>query len=133
MSQINNFSNGILLILSLSLGSACPNPHSASSTSQTSSSPEARSSPAPTATVATTPTATAQSTPQNPEDRMPRVRVEEAIQLVKTGKAIIIDVRGTETYKTAHIKSALDIPLERLESGDFKGLPRNKQIIAYCT
>ncbi len=70
---------------------------------------------------------------QTPEDKMPRVRVDEAKKLVTDGKAIIIDVRGTEAYKSAHIKGALDIPLTRLEAGDFKGLPRDKRIISYCT
>ena len=71
--------------------------------------------------------------PQNAEDKMPRVKVEDAKKLVAEGKAIIIDVRGPEPYKQAHVKGALDIPLSNLEANDFKGLPKNKQIIAYCT
>src|SRR5262245_39024261 len=89
------------------------------------------------ANVATTPpanaTAPVPSPPQNPEDKMPRVSVEEAKKLVEEGKAIIIDVRGTDAYKTAHVKGALDIPLNKLESADFKDLPKDKRIIAYCT
>ncbi|MGH9768509.1 MAG: rhodanese-like domain-containing protein [Blastocatellia bacterium] len=69
---------------------------------------------------------------QNQEDKMPRVSVEEAKKLVADGKAIIIDVRGPEAYKTSHIKGALDIPLSKLESGDFKNVPKDKRIIAYC-
>lgn len=63
---------------------------------------------------------------------MRRTRAEEAIQLVRTGDALIIDVRGTETFKTQHIKGAIDYSLERIEKGDIQGLPRNKLIIAYC-
>ncbi len=74
-----------------------------------------------------------QTPPQNPEDLMPRVRASEAIQLVKDGKAVILDVRGTEAYKAAHIKGSIDYPLNKLESGDFAGLPSNKRIISYCT
>jgi len=89
------------------------------------------------ANVATTPPANAAapvpSAPQNPEDKMPRVNVEDAKKLVEEGKAIIIDVRGTDAYKTAHVKGALDIPLNKLESADFKDLPKDKRIIAYCT
>jgi hypothetical protein len=70
---------------------------------------------------------------QNPEDKMPRIKADEARKLVDDGKAVIIDVRGTEAYKTEHIKGALDIPLNKLESGDYKGLPKDKHIIAYCT
>ena len=70
--------------------------------------------------------------PQNPEDKMPRINVEEAKKLVAEGKAIIIDVRGPDVYKISHIKGAVDFPLNKLESGDIKSLPTDKRIIAYC-
>ena len=68
----------------------------------------------------------------HPEDKMPRTKADEAIRLLKAGDAVIIDVRGTEAFKTQHIIGATDFPLDRLEKADFKGLPRNKAIIAYC-
>lgn len=64
---------------------------------------------------------------------MPRIRPEEAKKLVDDGKAIIVDVRGTEAYKISHVKGALDYPLTKIEASDFSGLPKNKRIIAYCT
>lgn len=70
---------------------------------------------------------------QSAEDAMPRVTAAESIALVKEGKAIVIDVRGTEAYKAAHTKGSIDYPLNKLEAGDFTGLPRDKRIIAYCT
>jgi hypothetical protein len=73
------------------------------------------------------------SPPQSAEDKMPRISAEEAKKLVADGKAIIIDVRGTDAYKTAHVKGALDVPLNKLESGDFKSLVKDKRVIAYCT
>jgi hypothetical protein len=73
------------------------------------------------------------STPQSAEDKMPRINAEEAKKQVADGKAIIIDVRGTEAYKILHIKGALDIPLPKVESGDLKDLPKDKRIIAYCS
>jgi hypothetical protein len=69
---------------------------------------------------------------QNAEDKMPRVKVEEAKKMLAEGKAIIIDVRGAEAYKMSHIKGALDIPLNKLEARDFKDLPKDKILIAYC-
>lgn len=72
-------------------------------------------------------------TAQNPEDKMARIKADEAKKLVADGKAIIIDVRGSDAYKMAHIKGALDVPLSRLEGDDFKGLPKDKRIITYCT
>jgi hypothetical protein len=70
---------------------------------------------------------------QNPEDKMPRTKADEARKLVEEGKAVVIDVRGTDAYKMEHIKGALDFPLNKLETGDYKGLPKDKRIIAYCT
>jgi 3-mercaptopyruvate sulfurtransferase SseA len=74
-------------------------------------------------------------TPQssNPEDKMPRVKVQDALKEFNDGTAVIIDVRGTDAYKMAHIKGALDIHLQDLEAKNFKGLPKDKRIIAYCT
>jgi len=72
------------------------------------------------------------SRPQSEEDKAPRINAEEAKKLVADGKAIIIDVRGTDAYKLSHIKGALDIPLGKVESGDLKNLPKDKHIIVYC-
>lgn len=75
-----------------------------------------------------------QSTPApNPEDSMPRVRPSEAKEALEKGTAVIIDVRGPDSYKAAHIKGALEHSLSRLEQGDFKDLPKDKRIIAYCS
>jgi 3-mercaptopyruvate sulfurtransferase SseA len=70
---------------------------------------------------------------QNAEDKIPRVKVEEAKKMVAEGKAIIIDVRGDDAYKMSHIKGALDVPLTKLNNGEFKDLPNDKLIIAYCS
>jgi rhodanese-related sulfurtransferase len=69
---------------------------------------------------------------QSSESDIARINVEEAKKLVSEGKAIIIDVRGSESYKMSHIKGALDIGLHKLEAGDYKGLPKDKIIISYC-
>jgi rhodanese-related sulfurtransferase len=71
--------------------------------------------------------------PQNLEAKISRIKADEAKKLVAEDKAIIIDVRGTDAYKLSHIKGALDVPLKKLEAGDFSGLPKDKAIIAYCT
>ncbi len=68
----------------------------------------------------------------NPEDKMTRMPAADAIKLAKAGEALIIDVRGTDTFKIKHLKGAIDYSLEKLEKGDFSGLPTNRMIIAYC-
>ena len=70
---------------------------------------------------------------QNAEDKIPRVKVDEAKKMIAEGKAIIIDVRGADAYKMSHIKGALDIPLTKLDTGEIKDLPKDKLIIAYCS
>ena len=93
----------------------------------------------PTVGATTAGASAAQSTPailpptQNTEDKIPRVKVDEAKKLVAEGKAIFIDVRGADAYKNSHIKGALDVPLTKLNDGEFKDLPSDKLIIAYCS
>lgn len=78
------------------------------------------------------PAAPISSHPQEPEDKMPRINVEEAKKLIAEGKAIIIDVRGPDPYKISHIKGALDVPMSKLQTGSLEDLPKDKLIIAYC-
>jgi rhodanese-related sulfurtransferase len=56
---------------------------------------------------------------------------ETLLQWVRQRKAIVIDVRPTTEYLTAHIPTALPIPLDQLERR-LSELPRNKEIVAYC-
>lgn len=79
---------------------------------------------------------------QSPEDKMPRIPAREAIELVKAGKAVLVDVRGIEIYRLEHPKGALSLPLAEIEQHHYKAmredgsyveLPRDKRIIAYCT
>jgi len=109
-----------LLLMSACLALAC------SKMSGATTQPAAPTAPAPNIASAPAPT-------QNPEDKMPRVSAEETKRLVDQGKAVIIDVRGTEAYKITHIKGAIDYPLSKIENKDFSGLPKDKRIIAYCT
>jgi hypothetical protein len=117
----------LLALLSFGLGIGCDKTGNGSQVAQS-------TSPAPVPNPPVGPVATpAQAVvPPNPEDQMRRVRVDEAMKLAKSGDALIIDVRGTETFFSQHIKGSIDYPLQRIETGDFKGLPRDKLIIAYC-
>jgi len=60
--------------------------------------------------------------------RIPR---DEAMKMVKEGKAIYVDVRPKEAYDAGHIKGAINIPefeiINRL-----KEIPPGKFIITYC-
>ena len=53
------------------------------------------------------------------------------LQRVQQRKAIVIDVRPSNEYLTAHIAGALPMPLEQLKQR-LSELPRNKEVVAYC-
>ncbi|HEX8144031.1 MAG TPA: rhodanese-like domain-containing protein [Pyrinomonadaceae bacterium] len=67
---------------------------------------------------------------QTPEDGVPRVTVTEAHDLIEKGKAIIVDVRGEDSYRAGHIKGAIWMPDVAQRT---KELPRDKTIITYCS
>jgi Rhodanese-like domain len=121
MKKISPFLPGALLMATALLGMAC-NKATANN-----------SNLAPAAANSATAAAPAPTASDNPEDKMPRVKVQDAIKEVNDGAAVVIDVRGTDAYKLAHIKDSLDVSLNKLESKDFSGLPKDKRIIAYCT
>lgn len=129
MTRLFNVAIGLVLVTGLFAAVACQKQAGSPQVAQT-------GSPDPVPHPPLAPTGVQQPAqavaPPNPEDQMKRTRVEEAIALAKAGDALIIDVRGTEVFKTQHIKGSIDFPLTRIEEGDFKGLPRNKHIIAYC-
>jgi len=64
-------------------------------------------------------------------DSARRISRDEAMQMVKSGKAVYIDVRGKDQYDIAHIPGALNIPLGELPSR-WKDLPYGKFLITYC-
>ncbi len=73
---------------------------------------------------------TANQQPQS-ISQAPRIGRAEAQKLVKSGKAVYIDVRPRETYDKGHLPGALSIPgsqlLYRLQE-----LPPKKMLITYC-
>lgn len=61
-----------------------------------------------------------------------KISIEEARALVDGGKAVFVDVRGTNDYNTAHIKGAIDMSVSDIPTR-YAQLPKNKKIITYCT
>lgn len=50
---------------------------------------------------------------------------------LKTGKALLLDVRSREEYNKAHITGAVSIPFEELKKQTAK-LPKDRELIVYC-
>jgi predicted sulfurtransferase len=68
-------------------------------------------------------------------DGVPRITVQELKAKIDKGEdVVIIDVRTGEDYERSRIKikGAVRIPIVQMEER-YKELPKNKQIIAYCT
>ena len=73
-----------------------------------------------------------QQPPPPPSDGARRITVSEAQELVKSGKAVVIDVRNQAAYDQGHIQGARLIPaMEILNHVD--ELPHDKTIVTYCS
>ncbi|MDY6442085.1 metalloregulator ArsR/SmtB family transcription factor [Enterococcus avium] len=57
--------------------------------------------------------------------------IEDLEKRLSAKDIVLIDVRSSEEYLTAHIPGAISIPLQDLESMIEK-LPEDKEIVAYC-
>jgi len=60
-----------------------------------------------------------------------RIKQDDAMGLVKKGKAVFVDVRSKDSYATGHIKGAISIPLSEMMQR-FREIPAGKMIITYC-
>jgi 3-mercaptopyruvate sulfurtransferase SseA len=121
MNMILKLGAGALIVGTAITAAGCSNSGAATHTADAAAAgaPPARSSPS-------------IPSPQNPDDKTPRISVQDAKKLIAEGKAVIIDVRPVESYNMSHIKGAPNIPLSKLEAGDFNDVPKDKLIIAYC-
>ena len=89
--------------------------------------------PAPGTAIAATTNAPGVVVSTNTEnsDSARRIDRDEAIKMVKSKKAVWIDVRPSDIYAQGHIAGAMNIPLSDLERR-FKDLPPGKFYITYC-
>jgi rhodanese-related sulfurtransferase/predicted transcriptional regulator len=55
----------------------------------------------------------------------------ELIQKLRSGEAVLIDVRPSEEFQAGHIEGARSIPLAELERR-LAELPQDREIVAYC-
>ena len=62
--------------------------------------------------------------------------VEAAHAAILAGRAVLVDVRGIDSYRAAHAQDALLIPVDEIERAPdaaLRQLPAGKQPIFYCT
>jgi 3-mercaptopyruvate sulfurtransferase SseA len=87
----------------------------------------------PAATAPTPPTApTAPAAPADPLAEAPRISAADARKALDAGKAVLVDVRSLDAWQDEHAKGAVNIPVNELYARTGE-LPKDKQVIAYCT
>jgi 3-mercaptopyruvate sulfurtransferase SseA len=70
--------------------------------------------------------------PAPPSDAARRITLAETQELLKNGKAVIIDVRNQASYDQGHIPGAKLIPSAEILN-HLDELPRDKTIVTYCS
>lgn len=67
-----------------------------------------------------------------PYPDVPRVSPQETQQRLEQGQAVLVDVRDKARYDAAHAAGAISIP-EAEMAARLSELPRDKEVILYCT
>lgn len=70
--------------------------------------------------------------PANPVAEAPRISAADAKKAVDAGKAVLVDVRSALSYQQEHPKGAISLPTHEI-AARMSELPKDKQIITYCT
>lgn len=69
---------------------------------------------------------------QNDQAQAPRISLDDFKKLLNEGGAMILDVRGLDSYTAGHIPGAISMPLGDI-SNRWKELPKDKPIVTYCS
>jgi rhodanese-related sulfurtransferase len=120
MSRSLNYLGNFFAVGLLLLNTACSTTETQPAT--TAAAPSSASSPAQQPPVA-----------QSQESQVPRVTVEELKKLMAEQKVVVVDVRSVDAYNGGHIKGAINLPLNKIQAGEYQDLPRDKRIITYCS
>jgi rhodanese-related sulfurtransferase/predicted transcriptional regulator len=60
-----------------------------------------------------------------------RVARDQVLKQIKSGKALVLDVRPEAEYRNGHLPGALSVPVAQLPE-NLTQLPRDRRIVAYC-
>jgi rhodanese-related sulfurtransferase len=67
-----------------------------------------------------------------PSPTVQRIKLDETVDKLESGQAVLIDVRSKSSYDKVHAAGAVSIPEDTIESR-LDELPRDREIILYCT
>ena|SRR5688572_12599519 len=121
----------ILAVLTLGLGVLTACQDGASTTVKTEAS-KPTDSPAAPAPAAPTAAAAPQADEHGHQDNAPRITLADAKRDFDAGKAIFIDTRSADAYNLEHIKGAINITLNDVNTR-YTEIPKDKKIIVYCS
>lgn len=65
------------------------------------------------------------------KDALEPIAADELLKRVKRGLVTVLDVRPPEEFAAGHLPGAVNIPIDKLESGLAK-LSKQREVVAYC-
>ncbi|HXH71016.1 MAG TPA: rhodanese-like domain-containing protein [Pyrinomonadaceae bacterium] len=65
-------------------------------------------------------------------DEAPRISLADAKKDFDAGKVVFVDTRAEPSYRTEHIKGAINVPAEAIQTR-YTEVPKDKKVIAYCS
>lgn len=65
------------------------------------------------------------------KDALEPIPADELLKRVKRGLVTVLDVRPPEEFAAGHLPGAVNIPIDKLESGLAK-LSKRREVVAYC-
>lgn len=72
------------------------------------------------------------STNPPPNPGVPRASLDATREKMEAGEAVLVDVRSKESYDNAHAAGSISMPEDEVYAR-LSELPRDKEIILYCT
>jgi len=80
------------------------------------------------------PAASPQAAPAAAKDVVvERITIDELKKLMADDKVLVLDARGAEAYKEAHIPGSVSVPLADIEKRVDELKSAKKPIVTYCT
>jgi rhodanese-related sulfurtransferase/DNA-binding transcriptional ArsR family regulator len=65
------------------------------------------------------------------KDTLEPIAIDELLRRAKRGLVTVLDVRPPEEFAAGHLPGAVNIPIDKLESGLSK-LSKQREVVAYC-
>ena len=65
-------------------------------------------------------------------EKFPDIAHKDMVEVVKSGKAVILDCNGSDSYKQQHIPGALDFAVVKADLATKLPADKSALIIAYC-